>query len=592
MELLLDIDVAAVAADSSLDLAAKRCKIQQQLLRCSSNNDLDSLNRILCLAQSSGSDKQDSLVDLDCVDEVDGSTPLIVATCFGHVSAGADIEGRDAKGWTALFWAITNGHDECVKILVAAGANINAKSSSGRSIKEMARKSSKRLCALLHGTAAAHDTSASSTLYEDEISDDDNDDSFDSLESLNDADSLEEGIPFDWEKCSCDQMFVFNPDASPFIVNVLVNKLRPPRSAKRIVPKGANIIFLCLRYSHYYASQDIMRAFFDLCIEQIVNAVQVNRHDIPFVCYWIKNAFVLLNYLKKDAGLMSATIDFQCTLNELIQSLCAICIKDMEGKIFPVLEDGILDYQSVDAVDVKYESVLHGMSRSTTGFFNWSTSTLRDGLGTRGTRPDASPKTVLAILSACLDTLHRFHVPEALIYQIFDQTFYFLNASIFNRIILSRQYCSRAKGIAIRLNLSDIQGWIRENFCSRESILKSLNPAIQLTQFLQVCTSVMDVASFSETVLGLGGLTAAQMLAVIGNYHYEVDEASVPDCVVQHLEKQDQQQKEESAGNVVPVTLDLRFVLPFQVPKLAPDEDVGRPYLSADIIASLDFKEE
>lgn len=54
----------------------------------------------------------------------------------------------------------------------------------------MARKSSKRLCALLHGTAAAHDTSASSTLYEDDGSDDDNDDSFDSLESLNDADSL------------------------------------------------------------------------------------------------------------------------------------------------------------------------------------------------------------------------------------------------------------------------------------------------------------------------------------------------------------------------------------------------------------------
>lgn len=185
----------------------------------------------------------------------------------------------------------------------------------------------------------------------------------------------------------------------------------------------------------------------------------------------------------------------QCTLNELIQSLCAICSNDMEKKLFPLIEDALLDFSSVDEVGLKYEGIIDGFSRSTTGFFNWSRSTISDGLGTRGTRPDASPKTVIEILSSNLDILTRFQsipfflttlVPADLINQIYEQTFYFLYASIFNRIVSSRLYCSRAKGIAIRLNLSDIQEWVRDYFPSQMGIIKAVNPVIQLTQFLQV----------------------------------------------------------------------------------------------------------
>lgn len=229
------------------------------------------------------------------------------------------------------------------------------------------------------------------------------DDSFDSTDP--DDTVVEYDVPFDWMKCSWDQMFVFNPDSSQFIVNVLVNKLRPWRTGKRCTtPIGANGIFLCLRYSHYYSSAEVMKSFFDICIDEIINAIQINRSDISFVCYWIKNSFVLLSYLQKDAGLMGVTIEYQCTLNELIQSLCAICIRDLETRLIPLLPTAILDYQSVDA-DLKHEGMIEGVSRS--GIISWSASTLRDGLAARGT-PGATPKSLVAVLDDTLDTLRCF----------------------------------------------------------------------------------------------------------------------------------------------------------------------------------------
>jgi hypothetical protein len=101
-------------------------------------------------------------------------------------------------------------------------------------------------------------------------------------------------------------------------------------------------------------------------------------------------------------------IEMQCTLNELIQSLCAIIGKDLEKKLFPIIEDSLLDHSSVDSADVKYEGLIDGMARSTTGFMNWSKSTISDGLKSRGSRIDASPKEILEILSNNLDILHRF----------------------------------------------------------------------------------------------------------------------------------------------------------------------------------------
>lgn len=39
--------------------------------------------------------------------------------------AGADLEAKDKRGWTALFHATYNGHQNVVKFLLHSGADMN-----------------------------------------------------------------------------------------------------------------------------------------------------------------------------------------------------------------------------------------------------------------------------------------------------------------------------------------------------------------------------------------------------------------------------------------------------------------------------------
>ena len=63
------------------------------------------------------------------VDEC-GHTPLYEAACYGHIecvklliAAGADVNKADKYGHTPLNMAAGNGHTECERLLIAAGAN-------------------------------------------------------------------------------------------------------------------------------------------------------------------------------------------------------------------------------------------------------------------------------------------------------------------------------------------------------------------------------------------------------------------------------------------------------------------------------------
>ena len=43
------------------------------------------------------------------------------------ISAGANVDARDADGMTALMWASVNGHDDVAELLIRIGANVNLK---------------------------------------------------------------------------------------------------------------------------------------------------------------------------------------------------------------------------------------------------------------------------------------------------------------------------------------------------------------------------------------------------------------------------------------------------------------------------------
>ena len=50
----------------------------------------------------------------------------------GGLRTPVDVNANDKEGWTALMYAAGSGNVECVKNLIAAGANVHAKNNNGR----------------------------------------------------------------------------------------------------------------------------------------------------------------------------------------------------------------------------------------------------------------------------------------------------------------------------------------------------------------------------------------------------------------------------------------------------------------------------
>ena len=68
----------------------------------------------------------------------DGETPLLIAAALGHVEMvellmahGADVNARSATGWTALIAACNAGNTEIARMLLDAGADPAARNDEG-----------------------------------------------------------------------------------------------------------------------------------------------------------------------------------------------------------------------------------------------------------------------------------------------------------------------------------------------------------------------------------------------------------------------------------------------------------------------------
>ncbi|KAK5995175.1 Ankyrin repeat domain-containing protein 50 [Cladobotryum mycophilum] len=77
-------------------------------------------------------------VNIDAKDTEDGRTPLMCAVKTGNwavskllLDAGANIEAKDDGGATPLVWAAESGKDAVVRLLIDAGANVKARDDDG-----------------------------------------------------------------------------------------------------------------------------------------------------------------------------------------------------------------------------------------------------------------------------------------------------------------------------------------------------------------------------------------------------------------------------------------------------------------------------
>ncbi|RKP26951.1 hypothetical protein SYNPS1DRAFT_13406 [Syncephalis pseudoplumigaleata] len=536
-----------ILADKSMSDEMRHARMSRLLSRAASNGD----DKRVCELLENPDAR--AWIDPDAQDE-DGTTPLIYAACFGYIDvakallrAGAKVDAQDRFGWSALMWATNNNHERIVKLLLDNGASTNKRSATGRTAFTSPRGGN-GLCAssptaynwrednayYTHGESTPIGFDPEMSVMETEAA---LKRALANASELNmDLDSLgfddeeeDDDMPleFNWDTCLPTQMLVFPPDGAQKLIDILVRDMKPLCSReKRATP--ANVLFLAARYANNFGMDDALDELLGGALDCIGELTQARSNEVPFLAFWLSNCTQLLYYLRKDASLVGVTVSYQCRLSELIQEAYILLVRDVQARLSAVLHSAILLHDPIPLEDLKFEresrrSFLSSMNRRIS--FR------------RSFTPQASvtPRSVTALLSSSLFVLQTYEVHPSLIHQATTQLLYYINSELFNGILTDRALCSRSKAMQIRMNLSELEAWVRSNHLPT-SLLTRLSPVTQLLQFLQCLSQLRDVEGYVETVKALDQLNALQLMRAVRMYRYEIGETRVTGDVRRYIE--------------------------------------------------------
>ncbi|GME27355.1 putative dil and ankyrin domain-containing protein [Neofusicoccum parvum] len=572
----------AILKDEKLSDAEKKEVLQNSLNLAASNGDTATIERFV-----SGNAKD--FIDVNAPDG-DGTPPLIYAACFGHeevvaalLDAGADVDTQDRNRWTPLMWAITNRHKAIAKLLLDKGAKPETESSSGRTAFDFVAPGSE-LQDYLHesgytignaGVSGGDDfytAGFDQDRFEEEMAENELRRRMMMESAINlevdlgnlgideqpeEPDEFEEGQEFVWDRCLNDQMFVFQENELDRILDIVITNMTPTRSpAQKPVP--ANILFLSARYAHYHSSEELLENLLVSSMDKINDTVEKHQWDMTMLAFWVSNCTLLLYYLKKDAGLVQASVEFQCQLAELINEIFVLIIRDAERRMDKVLDTAMLDHETIPG----FEDV------SFTGewriFKTKSKPKPPEPIEKRFRPPSpkrraqVSPRNITSLLSSTLFVLDLYDIHSVISAQVLSQLLYWLGAELFNRVMSNRKYLARTKAMQIRMNVSTIEDWARQNNRQPEhyengaltatgentmdAARRHLAPVIQLLQWLQCFSSLgEDLDSLKATLEQLPRLTPQQINHSVKYYRTEVGEKTLPKPALKflyHLQKE------------------------------------------------------
>lgn len=353
----------------------------------------------------------------------------------------------------------------------------------------------------------------------------------------------EEQQEFVWDRCLNDQMFVFQENELVPILDVIITTMTPQRSPSQ-KPVPANVLFLAARYAHYHGSRELLATLLLSAMDKINTKVERHQWDMTVLAFWISNATLLLHYLKKDAGLVGATTEFQVQLVELINEIFILIIRDAERRMDKVLKSAILDHETIPFDHLEFAgewNIFRSKNRAQPEPVSYKPPPPNK-------RAQLSPRNVTSLLSSTLFVLDLYDIHSVITSQILGQLFYWIGAELFNHILSNKIYLARTKAMQIRMNISVLEDWARTNNRSPEhyengslstsgentvdAARKHLTPVIQLLQWLQ-CFSSLDYSTDSQdslenTIKQMTRLTPHQLLHSASHYRYEKEEKTLP----------------------------------------------------------------
>lgn len=361
----------------------------------------------------------------------------------------------------------------------------------------------------------------------------------------------EEQQEFDWSRCLHDQMFVFQESELDRILDIIVTKMTPQRSPSQ-KPVPANMIFLSARYAHYHSSRELLERLLVTAMDRINDVVERCQWDMTILAFWISNATLLLHYLKKDAGLVEATTEFQAQLAELINEIFILIVRDAERRLDKVLDAAMLDHETIPGFeDITFQNEWKLFKRKQTVKEEPLEKRMRPPSPKQRAKP--APRNVTSLLSSTLFVLDLYDIHSVITAQIISQLIYWIGAELFNRIMSNRKYLARTKAMQIRMNISVLEDWARTNNRQAEhyergetkasgdttadAARRHLAPSIQLLQWLQCFSSLDadDLEALVGTLQQLKRLTPQQLIHAASHYRSEVGEKGLPKSALKYL---------------------------------------------------------
>lgn len=349
---------------------------------------------------------------------------------------------------------------------------------------------------------------------------------------------------FLWDRCLPDQMFVFSESDIPKILDLGITHMEPKRShAQKPIP--ANLLFLCARYAHYYGSAEILDNLLSPAFQRILNVIMAKKEDIAFLSFWLSNCTMLLYYIRKDIGILPASVAHQEKLSELITDITVLISQDAERRLEAVLNSSILDYQTIPGLDeIHYQSEwrIFRSNKKPKSHKEEMEEIYRPPTPKKKMLP--SPRNVTSILSSILFVMDLYEVHPIIVQQLMSQIFYWLGSVLFNRVMANRKYLARSRAMQIRLNISAIEDWARSNNRKPEEgrdefhrgegsrypsitdlCRRHFTPLVEILQWLQCFTAIgNDLANVTATLQQLNALNSSQLLHVANKYRAEVGE--------------------------------------------------------------------
>ncbi|QLQ78835.1 hypothetical protein HG537_0B01830 [Torulaspora globosa] len=288
----------------------------------------------------------------------------------------------------------------------------------------------------------------------------------------------------EFDKYSKNQYLEFADYDIPQILDLLISL---SRTHQHVTTYPAALLFQCIKYAdHKLESAPLVESLIHLSLTRIIATASVEMNpesetqgDIVIQSYWLSAVSFLYYYLCRDEGFFkkypSALQDIVNTLHTLMTEI----VSATHSRLVPLIEPTLLSYTTIE--DVKQtlykrdwnffkkrkqakQLALLEKKRNTPRFY--------DDEVLRHLYPPSleeqmklSPMKIVQIFGALSYVLDLHQIHPLFQQQCLSTVINWFSSTLFNKIMKDKKKraLSRAHAIQIRLNLSSLETWIRNN---------------------------------------------------------------------------------------------------------------------------------